>query len=245
MFKKIILATEYIVPILDVIPTADKKGIESGRYIGNGVFISNNTLLTCKHVLKSAVNTLCIAGNLFKSSDELQFIGLGYTTEFKYADLATAKIRKDYANPFKAMEISYNEDIVLGQEIINYSYVQDYDPDFKISVVPRLNRGYIMRSSKFINLHTPQYLEINFPALRGMSGSPIIDFDSGKILGLIYENYRSEILEDQYHEYEISDNDEKISEKTKTYKVIEYAKAINLSKYEDFIRTSIDFDPEQ
>ena len=192
-------------------------------------------------MLKSAVNTLCITG------DGLWF-NLGDTTEEEYADLVVAKVHigikeePDYANPFKVMEISYNEDIILGQEIINYSYVRDYNPETILPhLIPRLNRGHIMRSVKFTNSHTPQYfLEINFPALRGMSGSPIIDSDSFKILGLIYKNYRSEILEDQSHEYEISDNDEKISEKTKTYKVIEYAMAINLSKYEDFIRNATD-----
>lgn len=235
MFDKFIHGGDHIVPIIDAVPTTDKSGIESLKYIGTGVFISKDTFLTCTHVLSHAKSTPCVVSNPLKPNSQI----VGLKTEKTIDDLAVAKIREDYSGPFEPLEIEFDSEIILGQEIINYSYTASMLPDHKISCIPRLNRGHIMRCSRGEAPKEWYYLEINFPALRGMSGSPILDSNSGKILGLIYGNYRSQILEDLHQEYEISDDIESISEKTIIYKVVDYAMAIDFSKYKSFLKSSL------
>jgi hypothetical protein len=54
----------------------------------------------------------------------------------------------------------------------------------------RMFKGHIMRGGR--------YYELNFPAVRGMSGSPV--GSELEIIGVVSDNHRSEILEDQHSE---------------------------------------------
>jgi hypothetical protein len=77
------------------------------------------------------------------------------------------------------------------------------------------------------------YLELSFPALSGMSGSPILD-NEAKVIGVVYRNYRSQILEDYLEEHRISDEETTLKETHVSYRVAEYGQAVDLAKYKDF-----------
>lgn len=234
MPKFFLAASEHIVPILDVVPTTDRKGITHAAYLGTGVFVKPGCLLTCKHVLENAKNIRCVVSNVFAEPSERVIAGIGYIKTHKFADIAIANVKDDIAPKFKPLPIDFLTERYLGREVINFSYLEDYEQGYMVTTTPRLFKGYIMRTSVERRNKECAYVEVNFPALRGMSGSPILDNNEGKILGIIYENYRSQVLEDVDEEYELSNGVESLKETVTTFKVVEYGKAVDLSKYKSF-----------
>ena len=101
-------------------------------------------------------------------------------------------------------------------------------------MTPRFLKGFITRTSVELDDTRQSYLELSFPALSGMSGSPILD-NEASVIGIVYRNYRSQILEDYIEEHRISDDETTLKETHVSYKVAEYGQAVDLAKYKDFI----------
>jgi S1-C subfamily serine protease len=229
--------TEFIVPILDCVLTEDRKGIKSASYLGTGFFISPGILMTCNHVVSSARNVLCA---VYKSTSptERTFDGLKEIKIHPDADIAIAKVGEIATSFYKPLQLNLSPDIYLGKDIYNYSYVNSPHADYKVGVTPRFHKGYITRTSVDDKNPKLAYIEVNFSALSGMSGSPILN-DQTEVIGMIYRNYRSQILEDYIEEHELSDDGTKLTEVHASYKVIEYGQAVDLAKYSDFITSNL------
>ena len=231
---KFISAADHIVPLVDVVPTPDKGGIKSLKYMGTGVFVEPTKILTCAHVLRNIANTPCVVGKAF--TDKETYSGISNFKFHPKADLVIAEIKKDFAYDFSPLTIDFEGERYLGKDILNFSYTEGYREGYQLTLTPRLNKGHIMRTSRNDSDLGPFYIEINFAALRGMSGSPIIDADTAEVLGIISQNFRSQILDDYHEEYSVSDDNDTITETNKTFKVVDYAIAVDLQKYTDFFQ---------
>lgn len=224
---------KFVVPILDATITTEKGGITSARYLGTGFFISPEIIMTCGHVIANAQSTPCVAYTT-SLSEEPAYYQVRESKIHPYADLALAwvgKIAEDFQTPFL---IDTSTEIIPGKDIYNYSYVENFNEGSMVSVTPRVFKGYITRQSVDHRDKRLAYIEVNFPAMRGMSGSPIFD-EQMRVLGVIYQNYRAELIEDYTEWYRISDGETTLAETTTVHKAYDFAKAVDLSKYYDFI----------
>ena len=226
--------SEYIVPIVDVIPTPDSEGIQAATYLGTGFFISNKWLMTCRHVINKAKNFPCVVYKVVGNPDNSRIDGLKNIKLHPYADIAVAEVSDIASKFYKPLSTNFASELILGQDIINYSYVENPQPDYKVGLTPRVLKGYITRTSVEQNDPRLSYLEVSFPALSGMSGSPILD-NEANVIGIIYRNYRSQILEDYVEEHRIEYEKNTLKETHISYKVVDYGQAVDLAKYKDFI----------
>jgi S1-C subfamily serine protease len=135
--------SEYIVPILDVKPDSGKKGIQSATFLGTGFFISDGCLMTCRHVINQAQNVPCAVYKTVGSPNERTFDGLKDIRLHPYADIALAKVGDVASKFYKPLSINLKSEIVLGQDITNYSYVDNSHQAHKVALTPRLFRGYV------------------------------------------------------------------------------------------------------
>lgn len=235
-------ADKYIVPIVDIVPTPDLKRIESIQFLGTGFFISPQILMTCKHVITNAKNTVCVVskhGTMIDKATSETFNGLVDVKTHPYADIALAKIGKEAVGSYLPLQVELSADLFAGKDVVNYSYTgYPYDFFSKLWLTPRFFKGYITRISVDHRDHRQAYIELNFPSLLGMSGSPILD-NNGCVIGVIYKNFRTQIAEDYIDEYSLTDGETKLTEARTTYKVIDYAQAVDLTKYPEFITSGL------
>lgn len=233
-------ASEYIVPVLDIVPTEDRKGIKSLTFLGTGWFVSKGWLLTCSHVLSKARNIPCVAYKVVGDLQERTYDGLKDINIHPFADLALARVGEVAAEHYKTFSPDLDSKRLVGTDIVSYSYVEDVQEGFQAAATPRLFKGHIMRNSVDIVDNRIAYIEVSYPALSGMSGSPIIDATTTKVLGVLYQNFRSQILEDYIEVQETNVDQEDVVKSQALYKVIEYGKALNLIAYRDFILPVLD-----
>lgn len=229
-------AYEHIVPIVDVIAIDNNTKIKNLTFLGTGVFISKGCILTCRHVIESAKNIICSVYNI---KNQPVYDGLKNIKSHPTADLAIAEVGEKAKETYKPLKLDLESERWLGKDILNFSYVNDFHENYQVALTPRLFKGHIMRTSEERNDPKNSYIEINFPALKGMSGSPIIDANTSDVLGIVYQNFRTQILEDEWEDYALKDKESEITEKTTIYRVVDFAKAVNLSPYKDFIESNI------
>lgn len=231
-FLKIIDASEHYVPIIDIKTPDDGNNsyVDSSKFLGCGFFFKPGWVMTCKHVIESACNQPGVP--FHKVGQDIPVVHLFVEVICsKKTDLAIARIADESAKHFKCLELDTSSERILGTEIINFSFVEQPSLKHSINLVPRLFRGYIMRESLDPRFNNTRYLELNFPALLGMSGSPILNFETGKVLGVIYQNFRSQVMEDYHEVEELSDTAESIKETITSYKVVDFGMAIDLKEH--------------
>ena len=236
---KLINASEYIVPIVDIVPTDNQKAIKSLEFLGSGFFISKGWLLTCRHVIDRAENTPCAVYRAVGDPNERTYDGLKGIEIHPFADIALARVGETASESYKHFEVDLESERIIGADIVNYSYVEDIREGYQAAATPRLFKGHIMRSSTEQADSRIKYLEVSFPALAGMSGSPIIDQNSVRVVGLLYQNFRSQILEDYLEVIEDREKETTVSSKQSLYKVVEYAKALDLAALRDFLEPAL------
>lgn len=201
---------------------------ESG-FLGTAFFYEPNKLITCKHVLASSKGEPCVMSRTSLSLLELKDVCL-----HEYADLATAKLGDGCEEVFPTLQLDLQPERRVGTDVTNYGYIPEAASDERTAFTPRLQKGHIMRVFKDIGDRASSYLEISFPAVCGLSGSPIISEDSGKVLGVLSYNKRSQMLEDTYEETSVKEGTESRSETYKAYRVIEYGVAVDLCAHPEF-----------
>lgn len=230
-------AGESIVPILDITSTEDRKQVTDIRYLGTGCFITKKWLITCRHVLQDAKQIPCTTYRSIDSSKRV-YDGLKNIKYHPDADIALAEVGKVASEFYKPLKVGASSEIILGQDVTSYSYIVTPEENYKVALTPRLFKGYIMRTSCERQNPGRAYLEVNFPVLKGMSGSPLIN-DSVELIGVIYQNFRSQVLEDYIEEEYLLQNQQETKRVNKAYKIVEYGIAVDLSKYWDFISSVI------
>jgi len=189
----------YIFPIHVGQFTSDGNAfqIDRGGYMGTGFFIAKNgTALTAAHCLPNldALEAKHLTVGIFDGKYLISRKILSCIKWDNY-DIALLKVEGESDHYF---DLCY-EQVLMGTDLMTFGIPEH---SMREGIEVRLLKGYVTFAGRF--------LELNFPAVRGMSGSPVLL--DGRVIGVVSANSRSEYVEDQVEELvELTDKKEKIS----------------------------------
>ena len=156
-------------------------------YLGSGLLISSNGfVVTCNHVIANASNIHIQVG----SRKVLAHIYKHNPTN----DLAILKIAGNFAIHFSPQKIS---GIQQGQRVYCFGFPLARDPKMRDvslidGIISTLNKDETCQLSS---------IQISAPINKGFSGGPVLEVDSGKVIGLVttkltkHPKYDDEIIE--------------------------------------------------
>lgn len=206
---------DYLIPLL--IGKINGSNITLDRYAGVAFFIGKDGLIaTCKHIIEMKEdNEVLFVKNLNDESfDILQNIKVHPNKDFAIAYLPNIKDYKVFA--------LNNKKYSIGYDIQAFGFTSNRKQDGIVHVDARFRKGYIVRISDLpLNNESNSLMEISFPSEKGFSGTPIISTADYSVVGMLYGNSESSIL--QHAITEIEDNGEKFSEKIT--KIVEFGLA--------------------
>ncbi len=162
-------------------------------FLGTGVFCGTSSLLvTANHVLDEMYDTIKIQG-----LDRNTFYRASFVARKPSVDLALLKIEK--YTPSLSCHLACDEEIVFNKVIFCYEYGKSHNLGEQIVISPATRMGNVTR---FRNLQEKYgsggeaMLELSFPALRGASGSPVLDTVGTEIRlwGIIVANVSYHLL---------------------------------------------------
>jgi len=183
---------EYVVPLF-IAEDTDKLGpdepvvVSRDRFLGTAFFVTKNGIaLTAAHCVPAPSDIP--PGSAFLavtwSGTQAHAQKVRAATVVDGRDLAILKI--DWC-PSKYLPVSF-ESVHMGEDVLAVGVplhsVSGQDYEF------RCLKGNVTRMSN--------YVELSFPAPRGMSGSPVLR--DGEVVGVVSWNARAEALEDQTEE---------------------------------------------
>ena len=185
--------------------------LDSTEFVGTGFFITKNGVaLTANHVAPSTED--------LDSRDLLAVIWDGKTPR---AHKVIASLNPDGTDvailkiggirvPFLQLDF---DRVHMGEDVVAVGIPDDStwreERDF------RFFKGNVTRTRRF--------LELSFPALRGISGCPV--FREGKVVAVMSGNHRSEALEDQVTDIEELESGETRFTRIETKAVVNYGLA--------------------
>ena len=161
-------------------------------FLGTGVFCGTPSLLvTANHVLDNMYKAIKI-----QVTDPNTFYRASFVARKPTVDLALLKI-EEYT-PRLSCYLANDEEIVFNKPIFCYEYGTTHNLGEQIVVSPATRMGNVTR---FRNLQDKYgtggeaMLELSFPALRGASGSPVVDIGTEiRLWGIIVANISYHLL---------------------------------------------------
>lgn len=160
-------------------------------FVGTAFFIAAELLVTCWHCVKEQLPGDC--GYLALVMQNPWYVDWldNISQDKNGSDLATANVRGRPGFQF----LLASEPALQGVDISTFGYPfsglkRDDFGSPKAILETRLFKGYIMRAFTFDypSLGPTLSYELSFPAPRGLSGAPIIEMYTPRILGVIYGN---------------------------------------------------------
>lgn len=205
-----------------VVPIVGLDDDEScGPFLGTGVFVSENFLVTCNHVLEQWQGKYGVA----IEAKSRNFCAEVIKTD-KNHDLALLNV-KDYQPPHW-VSLEDESEIVLNKLVMCFEYGTTVTAGQMIHFSPANRIGNVTRFRNLTDRFRgagDKMLELSFPALKGASGAPVIDCQPPfKLWGIITANIGYELI--PAHVESIVDDSGNISEETKFY--LPQALAINV-----------------
>lgn len=200
--------SDFVVPIVGM----NEDG-SCGPFLGSGVFATENAfLVTCDHVLEPW------KGKYAVSIQELNhlFVAEPLVRDEKH-DLAVLIVPK--YRPPHCVPLEEDSEITLNKIVICYEYGTTVTAGKHIEFSPANRLGNVTRirdlQDRFKSAGD-HMLELSFPALKGASGAPVMDWRPPfKLWGLVKANVGYELLPAQIES--IVDTTGKLSEETKFY----------------------------
>jgi len=179
--------SEIIVPLFGY-RNVEKKWL----FLGTGVFCGTPPLLvTADHVLDNKCEAVKI-----QVTDPNTFYRASSVTRKPSVDLAVLEI-ENYT-PLVSCHLADDEEIVFNKPIFCYEYGTTHNLGEQIVISPATRMGNVTR---FRNLQDKYgaageaMLELSFPALRGASGSPVVDMGAEiRLWGIIVANVSYHLL---------------------------------------------------
>jgi hypothetical protein len=189
--------------------------LDKTNYLGVGFFVAKNGIaVTAGHVLPDPADVpdMLPYAIIWDGKIPRAHKVTNYVSPDDGTDLAVFRI-EGVKPPY--LELSFRH-LHMGEDVstigIPADSTWDGDRDY------RLFKGHVMRSKR--------RLDLSFPALRGMSGSPVVCSTEHKVVAVISANHRSEVLEDQVSE----ENDDGHILKVRTVQVTNFAIAEPLER---------------
>lgn len=188
LFSTTLNARERVFPLVLGDSTFTAEGwSDRTNYLGTGFFIGENGIaLTAAHVMPQIEPDSDKTVFAVVSDNKKFWVRPVVACEKASGDIDIAAIRvARMNNPYWKVSVTERH---MGENVWAAGIpAEATDP---LDGTIRMFKGHIMRGGR--------YYELNFPAVRGMSGSPV--GSELEIIGVISDNHRSEILEDQHSE---------------------------------------------
>ena len=215
---------EYLVPLLITKKNGTDHTID--RYAGVAFFIGNTGLLaTCKHIIDMVQDdeSIIVKNINTQTFEVIENIKTHPTKDFAIGYLS------DITN-YKSFKLDSNE-YSIGYDIQAFGFTSNHKQNGTVHIDARFRKGYIVRTSpRALNNDSNSLIEISFPSEKGFSGTPIISTTTKNIVGMLYGNSESSILQSSLSEVE--ENGDKFTEKIT--KIVEFGLAhsnIDIQQY--------------
>lgn len=166
---------------LDMLYNATAELLVNGKRTCSVSQISHDEFLTAKHCVRDLGENhhfRIVRNN--NTGEEVKFIQTSMTHREDWAILKTTTLSRKEGDRDYPLEVSCDYELKLGNKVAYAGYPAG--SEHKV-----LGLGYIssLRGTKFKEASADFLVDI--PANRGASGSPIIDVESGKIIGVLVE----------------------------------------------------------
>ena len=216
-----------VLPIYSVISAADD--VEPVRFAGTGFLFAPQLLVTCWHCVRSPLpvgqRSAALVVDYTRNGFHVAWL-TNVTQDERGHDLATATIMQ---NPNYQFQLA-TERALQGVDVSTLGYPFSTIQRAAGTAIPipeaRLFKGYIMRTFDFEyrGFPTAHSYELSFPAPLGLSGAPVIELYTRKVLGVVYGNEDVAIVE------HLSQLDQDTGERTpEVQRVVSYGLAYHTS----------------
>lgn len=184
-----------------------------GPFLGTGIFVGEKaTLVTCNHVLAGWPGNYGIA-----IQAEERLASANVIIREPNTDLALLDV-PDYRPPH-TVPTEEDENLTLNNLVVCFEYGTTITAGQAISFSPANRLGNVTRFRNLRDLFGEagnQMLELSFPALKGASGAPIMEWRPPfKLWGIVKANVSNELLPVQVET--VVDEAEQLQEETKFY----------------------------
>ncbi len=211
--------SDFVVPVLARHPDGSP-----GPFLGTGSFVGAGAgakLLTCDHVLAQWHGSFGIA-----IEETQHFFEASVVARDPATDLALLRVH-GYAPPH-SLEPLGDDVFGLNKIVLCFEYGTTIAAGAHIAFSPATRLGNVTRLRNLTDLYGAagiEMLELSFPALKGASGAPIMDWEPPfRLWGVVKANVSYELLPAQVES--IHDSSGKLEEQTKFY--LPQALAINV-----------------
>ena len=179
--------SDFVVPIVGL----NDDG-SCGPFLGSGVFVEEQSVLvTCDHVLANWDKNYAIA-----IEAEEKLISAVVLKRDSKTDLALLKV--DEYKPPHCLPLEDDKNITLNNLIICFEYGTTLTTGKKINFSPANRLGNVTRFRDLTDLYNKagdHMLELSFPALKGASGAPIMEWRPPfKLWGIVKANISAELM---------------------------------------------------
>lgn len=200
-----------------------------GPFLGTGAFVDGRQLLvTCDHVLNSW------NGGYGVAIEAQQRIAKA-TLLKRDPDTDLALLRTDDYQPPYSLPFEEDGNIILNNIVICFEYGTTISAGKKINFSPANRLGNVTRFRDLPDLFGKageRMLELSFPALKGASGAPIMEWRPPfRLWGIVKANIGAELMPVQIET--VVDGNGKIEAKTKFY--LPQALAIHVNHVRQFV----------
>lgn len=218
--------SDFVVPIVGM----NEDG-SCGPFLGSGVFATESAfLVTCDHVLEPWKGKYAVA---IQELNRL-FVAELLVRDEKH-DLAALRV-PEYRPPH-CVPLEKDSEISLNKIVICYEYGTTVTAGKQIDFSPANRLGNVTRIRDLRDRFKSagdHMLELSFPALKGASGAPVMDWRPPfKLWGLVKANVGYELLPAQVES--VVDTAGKLSEETKFY--LPQALAVHVRHVRQLLRT--------
>jgi hypothetical protein len=200
--------SDFVVPIVGL-----NDDSSCDPFLGSGVFVGEQMILvTCNHVLESWDKNYAI---VIEAEEKL--VSAEILKKDPKTDLALLKVGE--YNPPHSLPLEDDENITLNNFVICFEYGTTITAGDKINFSPANRLGNVTRFRDITDLYNKagdQMLELSFPALKGASGAPIMEWRPPfKLWGIVKANISAELMPAQIET--LVDEKGKVEEETKFY----------------------------
>jgi S1-C subfamily serine protease len=173
---------------------------------GSGFLVRADTVVTCRHVLDNAVAKADLLdaprSQLFVSFiapsrsriGTLRMIRQTHVPEQEQVDVALLQVKSDPPADFEdivPLAVADSVSVVVCQEVFlcGYPYgnmlLQPEGRPYRFG--PIIQQGHISGLSPFAGAAAPQEILLDVRTARGMSGSPVMRYSTGEVIGIHFE----------------------------------------------------------
>lgn len=191
--------------ILPIFTARAEEYVRLLAFCGTGFLISSELFVTCWHCVSETLppdQSYCVAieedEGSFKSWQlhDLAQDGNG-------SDLATARLRiASSLQPSTQLRLA-KEPALLGTNVLSYGYpytdvTHDSDGNPRFELRARCLKGYISRAAPYERpgFGSVASYEVDMPAPKGLSGSPLIREGSMEVIGVVYGECETATIEE-------------------------------------------------